>query len=88
VDDEAGGEIESGCDAGLAGRTADSGTDFFDLAAGLLESRAGGAVDGAVNTPAAEELLVGGVDDGVDVQLRDIGSGDLDWHVTHFPLKR
>ena|SRR6266849_3062918 len=62
-------------DARLAGRTA------ADLAAFLQQLGPGGAVDRAIDAAAAEESGVGGVDDGVDIELGDIGFDDLDFQV-------
>ena len=39
---------------------------------------AGGSVDCAIDSTAAEKGFVGGVDDGVDVQFRDIAFDDAD----------
>lgn len=60
VDDVAGGEIVPGGEFSLAGGSAAEAGAFGE------QSVAGGAVDGAVNAAAAEEGVVGGVDDGVD----------------------
>jgi hypothetical protein len=57
---------------GLASGTA------VEFAAFCEEAGAGGAVDGAIDSPAAEEGLVGAVDDGVDVELGDVGLEDVD----------
>ena len=48
-------------------------------AAALLEDRrAAGTVDRAVDAAAAEQRLVGGVDDRVDLLLRDVALDELD----------
>ena len=39
---------------------------------------AGGTMDGAVDAAAAEQRGVGSVDDGVDVERRDVGDADLE----------
>ena len=47
-----------------------------------FELRPGGAVDGAADAAAGEELRVGGIDDGVDVRLLDEiadDGGDARW---------
>ena len=40
--------------------------------------RSGGAMDGAVDAAAAEQRRFGGIDDGVDVERRDVGDADLE----------
>jgi hypothetical protein len=40
--------------------------------------RSGGTMDGAVDAAAAEQRGVGSVDDGVDVERRDVGDADLE----------
>ena len=40
--------------------------------------RAGGAMDGAVDAAAAEQRRVGRIDDGVDVERRDVGDADFE----------
>ena len=42
------------------------------------ELGSGGAMDGAVDAAAAEQRPVGGIDDGVDVERRDVGDADLE----------
>src|SRR6185437_13791494 len=37
-----------------------------------------GAMNGAVDAASAHELAVGGVDDGVDVERRDVGDDDVE----------
>jgi hypothetical protein len=46
---------------------------------------AGGPVDGAVDTPAAGQRLVGGVDHGVDLLGCDVAPYGLDIHDSHPP---
>jgi hypothetical protein len=48
-----------------------------EFAAFLQEFWPGCPVDGPINTAAAKQGLVGGVDDGLDVKLRDIALDDL-----------
>ena len=42
------------------------------------ELGSGGAMNGAVDAAAAEQRGVGGIDDGVDVERRDVGDADLE----------
>ena len=49
-----------------------------ELGARRAELRSGGAVDGAVDAAAAEQALIGGVDDGVDVERGDVALDDVD----------
>ena len=42
------------------------------------EARASGAMNGAVDAAAAEQRLVGGIDDGVDIKPGDVAFDDLD----------
>jgi hypothetical protein len=72
MDDVAGLQIETRRDLSLAGRAA------AERKAGLQQLRSGGAVDGAVDAAAAGKLRIGGVDDGVDVQRRDVGDDDFE----------
>jgi hypothetical protein len=69
VDDVFGGQVVAARDLRPAGRTA------AERAALGEESRAGGAVDGAVDATAAQQRGVGGVHDGVDGERGDV---DLD----------
>ena len=69
------------CDLGLAGIAA--GKDF----AGSAKLRTSRAMNGAVDTAAAEQRLVGGIDDGVDLKLGDVAFDDLDV-VEHGVLRR
>lgn len=72
VDDILRGQLETRRDLGVANLAA------VELAAGLEQFGTGGAVDGAVDTAAAEQGFVGGVDDGVDVEGGDVGLDDFD----------
>src|SRR4029079_9988360 len=72
VDHVTGGETKARGDARVARRAA------ADLPAGLEQLAARGAMDGAVHAAAAEQRRVGGVDDRVDVLLRDVAPNRLD----------
>src|SRR5205823_10121453 len=56
----------------LAGASAAQGPAFRE------QLRARAAVDGAVHAAAAEQRLVRGVDDGIDVEERDVPFGHFD----------
>ena len=58
-----------------AGGTFPTGAYQFTFT--LYDSATGGAVDRAIHAAAAEQRFVGGVDDGVDVQRRDVVSDDF-----------
>ena len=58
-------------------------------AAALLEQRrTRGPVDGAVDAAAAQQGGVGGIDDGVDLERRDVRTNDPELHRTILPLAR
>ena len=67
VDDPAGRQVVAGCDLRLTGFAA------TQLAAGLKQFGSGRAVDGTIDTATAQQRLVGGIDDGVHGQGRDVG---------------
>jgi hypothetical protein len=46
--------------------------------------RTGGAMDGAVDPAAAEQRPVGGVDDRIDRERRDVGDHDLETELRGF----
>jgi len=70
------GEVAGGGDDGVSGG---AGSLFCDEAFALLEELgACGVVDGAVDTSAAQERAVGGIDDGLGVLSGDIALGELD----------
>jgi hypothetical protein len=71
VDDEAGWQAIAPRDPGLPGRATAQGPAFGQ------ELVAGGAVDGAVDTTSAEKGRVGGVDDRIDVERRDVAGHDF-----------
>src|SRR5262245_11000610 len=71
-------QIESGCDAALAGRTPHVRPDFRNRQTRFVELRAGRPMNGAVDATAAKHPLVRGVDDGVNVELRDVAANNLD----------
>lgn len=80
VDDVFGGEVVSAGDDGLAGVAA-----VWILGDALAhELRAGGGVDGAVNTAAAAEGGVCGVDDGVYREGGDVCADEADAVVDFF----
>jgi len=72
VDDMARLQIEAGRDLGVAGRTA------AELAASFEQARTGGAMNGPVDAAAAGKPLIGGVDDRVDVERRDVGDENFE----------
>jgi hypothetical protein len=72
VDDVARGQPEARRDLRLAGVA--TGEDL----AGSAKPRAGRPMNRAVNAAAAEQSLVCGIDDGVDVKLGDVAFDDLD----------
>ena len=72
VEDEFGGKAEAGSDFRVAGLAA------VEMAAGFEKLRAGGAVDGSVYASAAEQRGVGGVDDGIDGELGDVGEVEFE----------
>ena len=49
-----------------------AGAAAVEAAALVEQAGAGGHVDGAIHPAAAEQRAVGGVDDGVDIRLRDV----------------
>ena len=72
VDDVPGAQLAAAGDLGVPGGAAAE-------AAALREDRwAAGAVDGAVDTPAAEQRRVGGVDDRIRVLPCDVAAHQLD----------
>lgn len=68
VDDVPGGKPEAGSDFGFTRSTAVQGVAVSQ------QLRPGSAVDGSVDPAAAQEGVVGGVDDGIDAQCRNIGA--------------
>lgn len=68
VDDVSGGKAEAGGNFGLARGAAVQG------AAAGQQFRPGGAVNGSIDPAATQEGIVGGVDDSVDSQCRNIGT--------------
>ena len=72
VDHIAGRQIEAGRDLGLAGgAAAERGTRVGQFGPG-------GAMDGAADPAARRQRLVGGVDDGVDIERGDIAFDGVD----------
>ena len=72
VDDVARRQVVAAGDARIARRAA------ADPLALLLELGPGGAMDGPVDAAAAEKALIGGVDDGVGLEPRDVADHDLE----------
>ena len=66
MDDVVCGQFVAAGDSGLAGLTATQATTRGQ------EFGTGGSVDGAVNAAAAQERAVGGIDNGIYLQARDI----------------
>ncbi|MDB5627591.1 MAG: hypothetical protein JWR73_3393 [Tardiphaga sp.] len=71
VDHIAGGKPVTRRDLGLAGGAA------MQRAAGSKQLRTGGAVDRTIDPAAAQQGLIGSIDDGVYGQRRDVGDDDL-----------
>lgn len=71
VNDVAGGQTKTRSDLRVARHAA------VERATRLKQSRPGGAMNCAVNTAAAQQRGVGGVDDRVEAQTRDIGDDYL-----------
>ncbi len=63
---------KAGRDLGAAGGAA------AELFAFREQLRSGGAMDRAVDTAAAEQTPVGGIDDGIDGKRRDVGDADFE----------
>ncbi len=61
MDDIASGEPVGVGDASLTGRATAEGTTL------LQQLRPGGAVDGTIDPAAAQQRLVGGIDNGIDL---------------------
>jgi hypothetical protein len=72
MNDVTGLQVETGRDLGLARRAA------AEPKAGRQQLRPGGAVDGALDAAAAGELRIGGVDDRIDIERRDVGDEDFE----------
>ena len=72
MDHIAGLQLEAGGEPCLAGRAA------ADPGAGLGQLRPGGAVDGPADAGTRLEMPVGGIDDGVDIEGRDVALDDGD----------
>jgi hypothetical protein len=66
VDDVSRGQLVAECHLGL------SGSASAQFSAFVKKSRPGCPMDRPINTAAAEQRLVRGVNDGIDVQLRDV----------------
>src|SRR5262249_49584259 len=72
VDDVLGFEAVAAGDLGGTGIAAAERATFGE------KLRAGGAMDGAVDAAAAEQRSVGGVDDGPDIERRDVRDADFE----------
>ena len=73
MDDPACGQVEAGRNAGLAGGAAYAGRHLREGAAGCQKVRPGCPVDGSVHATAAKQGGVGGIDDGIHLQVDDVG---------------
>jgi hypothetical protein len=65
-------------EAVAAGDLGGAGLPAAQFAALRQQTGAGGAVDRSVDSTAAEQRAVGGIDDGVNVELGDVGDHDLE----------
>lgn len=65
-------EVVAPCQPRLAGWTA------ANAAAGGEQVRSGGPMNGPVDAATAKQRRIGGIDDGVHIQRRDVGLDDLD----------
>ena len=61
-----------------AGNLRGAGVTAVERAALGEKVRSGGAMDGAVDAATAEQRAVGRVDDGLDIERRDIGDANLE----------
>mgnify|MGYP001551395563 CR=1 FL=1 len=84
VDDESRGEAKARGDADLSGRSANAASKLLDLAAGCQELGARCRVNRAVDAAAAEQRLVGSVDDRFDPYSGDVTESHVDQ--CHGPL--
>jgi hypothetical protein len=78
VDDESRRQTKPRSDPCLAGGAANARTNFGDAAAGLQQIRPGRRVNGTIDTTATEQRLVGSIDDGVDLEGRDVTQLGID----------
>src|SRR5947209_8776420 len=78
VDHPFGGQLVTFGDFGFAGHTA------VEIAAFLQQLRTGGTVNGAVNSPAAQQSFVGGVHDRIHLELGDVALNDFNARLLHF----
>jgi hypothetical protein len=89
VNDVTRGEPEGRSDPGLASGTSHPGPNLGHTSARIEELSARCAMDGTVHTAPAKHRLVGGIDDGVNVKLRNVGLDDTNtMHVLKHPLGR
>src|SRR4029079_15726080 len=71
-------QIEAGCDTALPGRTSHVRPHFGNGQTRFIESMARGPMNRSVDAATAEHPLVGRVDDGINVELRDVAADDFD----------
>jgi hypothetical protein len=73
VDDVFCGQVKAGRDACLASRASHTGPNFGDGFARFIQAWTSRAMNRAIDATAAQHPFVGGVDDGVNLQRRDVG---------------
>lgn len=80
VDDPPGGQVEAWSLDGVPDVQAAGQLGAAQRLAGGEQLRAGGTVDGAIDSSSAQKRAVGGVDDGVDLLRGDVTGDGFDSH--------
>ena len=86
MNDPGGGQLTGSRGHGLAGGQAVGIPIGSDPAAFLQNRPAAGAVNSAVDATAAEQGMVGGIDDGVHLLFRDVALDHMDAQLQHLGI--